>query len=94
VTPVNSPQQSAAVGTAFAAPLAATVVSGQNPMSGAAVIFTASATGASGTFANGTNTETDTTNANGVATSTTFTANATAGERELFEGTHCTLLGL
>jgi hypothetical protein len=79
VTPVTSSQQSAAVGTAFAASLAATVVSGQSPVSGATVTFTAPATGASGTFANGTNTETDTTNASGVATSTTFTANATAG---------------
>jgi hypothetical protein len=79
VTPVASSQQSAAVGTAFGAPLAASVVSGQNPVSGATVTFTAPATGASGTFANGTNTETDTTNANGVATSTTFTANTTAG---------------
>jgi hypothetical protein len=43
------------------------------------VTFTAPATGASGTFANGTNTETDTTNASGVASSTTFTANATIG---------------
>jgi len=79
VTPVTSPSQSAAVGTAFAVPLAATVVSGQHPVSGAVVTFTAPTTGASGTFANGTNAETDTTNANGVATSTTFTANAIIG---------------
>jgi len=79
VTSTTGPSQSAAINTAFAAPLAATVVSGQNPVSGAAVTFTAPATGASGTFANGTNTETDTTNASGVATSTTFTANAIIG---------------
>jgi hypothetical protein len=79
VTPVTFSSQSAAVGTAFAAPLAATVASGQTPMSGAAVTFTAPTTGASGTFANGTNTETDMTNANGVATSTAFTANTTVG---------------
>ena len=48
-------------------------------MSGATVTFTAPASGASGTFTGGTNTETDTTNASGVATSTTFTANATVG---------------
>jgi len=76
----GSPSQSAAINTAFGAPLIATVVSnGQNPVSGVIVTFTAPATGASGTFANGTSTETDTTNANGVATSTTFTANQTIG---------------
>jgi hypothetical protein len=72
--------QSAAINTAFAAPLAATVQdSGQNPVSGVVVTFTAPTTGASGTFANGTNTDTETTNASGVATSTTFTANGTVG---------------
>ena len=72
--------QSASINTAFPAPLVATVVdSGKNPVSGAVVTFTAPATGASGTFANGTATETDTTNASGLATSTTFTANGTSG---------------
>jgi hypothetical protein len=72
--------QSAALNTAFAAPLVATVTMGGSPVSGAFVIFTAPATGASGTFAsNSSNTETDTTNASGVATSSTFTANGTIG---------------
>ena len=70
--------QSAAVNTAFA-PLVATVTMGGSPVSGAFVIFTAPATGASGTFANGTTTETDTTNASGVVTSSVFTANGTLG---------------
>ena len=72
--------QATPINTAFASPLVATVVdSGQNPVSGALVTFTAPATGASGTFANGTATETDLTNADGIATSTTFNANGTSG---------------
>src|ERR1700691_402511 len=71
--------QSAALNTAFAAPLVASVTMGGSPVSGAFVVFTAPATGASGTFAGGTSTETDTTNASGVATSSTFTANGTLG---------------
>ena len=72
--------QSAAVDTAFAMPLAATVLdSNSNPASGVSVTFTAPATGASGTFVNGTTTENDTTDANGMATSTIFSANATTG---------------
>jgi hypothetical protein len=71
--------QSATIATAFAAPLAATVTRGGHPASGLAVVFTAPTSGASGTFANGTNTETDTTNASGVATSSAFTANDTSG---------------
>src|SRR5271166_5743009 len=66
--------QSTALNTPFAAPLVATVTMGSTPVAGAFVVFTAPASGASGTFANGTNTETDTTNSSGVA-STTFTAN-------------------
>ncbi|MGA9472485.1 MAG: hypothetical protein WBV36_08475 [Terriglobales bacterium] len=71
--------QSTALNTAFAAPLVATVTMGSTPVAGAFVVFTAPAAGASGTFANGTNTETDTTNSSGVATSTTLTANGTIG---------------
>ena len=52
---------------------------GGNPVSGVMVTFTAPGSGASGTFANGTATTTATTNASGVATSSTFMANATAG---------------
>jgi hypothetical protein len=72
--------QSAALNTTFAAPLVATVTMGGSPVSGAFVVFTAPATGASGTFAStSTNTETDTTNASGIATSSMFTANGTFG---------------
>src|SRR5258708_40043603 len=70
--------QSAAINTAFAAHLEATVKdAGNNPVSGVLVTFTAPTSGVSGTFAGGVNTAT--TNVSGVATSTTFTANATAG---------------
>ncbi len=71
--------QSTTVSTAFAAPLVATVTTGGSPTSGATVTFTAPSSGASGTFANGTTTDTETTDASGVATSTAFTANGTAG---------------
>ena len=72
--------QTATVSTAFTDPLVATVTdSDGNPVSGASVTFKAPSSGASGAFANGTNTETDTTDANGDATSSTFTANATSG---------------
>src|ERR1035438_8772853 len=72
--------QDTPVGKAFGAPLMATVLDANGyPVTGATVTFTAPASGASGTFANGTATETDTTNASGVATSSTFTANATSG---------------
>jgi len=70
--------QSAAINTAFAAQLVATVTTGGTPTSGVVVTFTAPATGASGTFSNGTNTIMVTTGANGQA-SATFTANGTAG---------------
>jgi protocatechuate 3,4-dioxygenase beta subunit len=72
--------QAAAVGSVFAAPLVATVVdSDSNPVSGAAITFIAPRIGASGTFANGTSSETDTTNTSGVASSSPFTANPTVG---------------
>ncbi len=73
--------QSAAIGTAFAAPLTATVTTGGTPTSGVSVTFTAPASGASGTFATTTPgaTDTEVTNASGVATSQVFTANTTAG---------------
>jgi hypothetical protein len=81
ITATSGSLQDAVISTAFGAPLVATVVDvNQNPVSGASVTFTAPATGAGGTFAsNSTNTETDTTGANGQATSSTFTADATAG---------------
>ena len=71
--------QATTVGTAFAAPLVATVTTGGTPTAGVTVTFTAPASGASGTFSGGTATETDTTDSNGVATSSAFTANATTG---------------
>ena len=72
--------QSASINTAFGSVLTATVKdAANNPVSNAVVTFTAPANGASGTFANGTATTTTTTNTSGVATSSTFTANSTAG---------------
>ncbi|MFZ3263480.1 MAG: hypothetical protein WA172_05735 [Terriglobales bacterium] len=79
IAPTSGTPQSASVNTAFPAKLVAIVTMGGSPVSGAFVTFTAPATGASGTFASGTNSETDTTNASGVVTSTTFTANGTLG---------------
>lgn len=71
--------QRAVVSSAFAQPLVATVVDQDgNPFSGISVTFAAPSSGASGTFSNHTTTETDTTDANGHATSSPFTANATA----------------
>jgi len=72
--------QSAAVNTTFTAPLVATVTMGGSPVSGVFVVFTAPATGASGTFATTlSNAETDTTNSSGVAMSSPFTANGIVG---------------
>ncbi|MGB8832025.1 MAG: hypothetical protein WCC95_07745 [Candidatus Sulfotelmatobacter sp.] len=79
ITATSGGGQSAAVGAAFAAPLVATVTSNGTAASGVSVTFTAPASGASGTFANGNATESDTTNSSGVATSSAFTANSTAG---------------
>jgi hypothetical protein len=79
IAPTSGSPQSAAVNTQFPAPLIATVTMGGAPVSGAFVTFTAPSTGASGTFANGTNSETDTTDASGMVTSTPFTANGTLG---------------
>jgi len=71
--------QTAATGKAFAGPLTATVTANGVRMSGEKVTFTAPTSGASGTFANGSASETDITNSNGVATSSTLTANSTGG---------------
>lgn len=68
----------ATVTTTYGAPLTATVTANGTPVGTVAVTFTAPSSGPSGTFANGTNTETDMT-VSGVATSTAFTANGTAG---------------
>jgi hypothetical protein len=80
ISATSGTPQNAGVGTAFGAPLVATVTSGGSPASGVSVTFTAPANGASGTFTTSSAaTETDTTNASGVATSSVFTANTTAG---------------
>src|SRR5579859_1052883 len=80
INATSGSSQSAAIHTAFAAPLVATVVdSGQNPVSGVIVTFTAPSSGPSGTFANGTASETDTTNASGMAVSSKLTANGVSG---------------
>jgi hypothetical protein len=73
--------QNATVGTAFS-PLAVTVWDALgNPVSGAIVVFSVPASGASGTFAGGVNTVA--TNASGVAIAATFTANGRAGSYSL-----------
>jgi len=70
--------QSTGINTAFSGALAATVTDGSgNPVSGVKVTFTAPVTGASGSFAGGTNTAT--TGLSGLATSPAFTANGTPG---------------
>jgi hypothetical protein len=70
--------QSTTVGTAFAAPFVATVTVGGKPASGIAVTFTAPSDPGC-TFANETNTETDTTDSTGTATSSVCTADTVAG---------------
>ncbi len=79
ITASGGTAQSAAGGKPFAAPLAATVTTNGVATGGETVTFTAPASGASGTFANGSTTETDATNNDGVAKSSTFTANSVAG---------------
>jgi hypothetical protein len=70
--------QSAAINTAFASPLQATVKDAQgDPTSGVTVTFSVPARGASATFAGGVNTAV--TNGVGLATSLPFTGNGVAG---------------
>ena len=72
--------QSAQVGTAYALPLTVQVTDDHgNPVPDTTVTFTAPSSGPSGTFANGSTTDTETTNSQGYATSTVFTADSTAG---------------
>jgi len=72
--------QRAAINTQFGKVLVATVLDHLgNPLGGQQVVFTAPSAGATGKFLGGTNSETQTTDANGKATSSPFTANATAG---------------
>ena len=80
ITATSGSAQRTVISKPFSAPLVATVFdSFLNPVSGVAVTFSAPASGASGTFSNGTTMETDTTDVNGMATSTVFSANATTG---------------
>lgn len=75
----NTASQSAAGGKTFASPFSVTVTENGIQVSGEKVTFTAPSSGASGTFANGTTTDTEITDPQGVATSTAFTANTTGG---------------
>jgi hypothetical protein len=82
VVPTAGSGQSAAVGTAFATTLSATIEDSHgNPVlvPGTTVTFTAPGSGSSGTFVGGSNSYSTTTNSFGVATSTTFTAGPTPG---------------
>ncbi len=71
--------QTTNVNTQFALPLQVKVTESGNVIAGDTAVFTASATSASGTFANMSNKDTAITNASGLATSHTFTANNTPG---------------
>jgi hypothetical protein len=72
--------QSVAINTAFPINFSVTVLdAGGVAINGATVTFTAPGSGASGTFAGGTNVKTATTNSSGVATATVYTSNSTVG---------------
>ena len=71
--------QSALPNAAFSAPLVATVTRGGKPVVGAQVTFAGPASGATGTFVNGTASDSATTDATGAATSSAFSANSTPG---------------
>ena len=75
---VGTPQ-SATINTTFATQLQATVTESGAPKSGVSVSFTAPATGAGGTFANGNRSVSVVTDSNGVATAPVFTADGSAG---------------
>ena len=80
VSTVAGSGQSATVATAFTSALTAQVSDQYgNSVSGATVTFTAPATGATGSFANATNSTTAITASNGQATSSSLTANTNAG---------------
>ena len=72
--------QFAASGQPYAIPLSVPVKDGNNnPLQGVGATFAAPLFGVGGTFANGTVTTPAPTNASGIATASTFTANATIG---------------
>ncbi|MFC1414123.1 DNRLRE domain-containing protein [Streptacidiphilus sp. N1-12] len=80
VTAASGSGQTAAVGTAFAAPLAATVKdSGGAAVANVPVTFSTPVSGASAAFTGGASAITVNTDASGTATSPALTANATAG---------------
>jgi len=73
--------QTATPGSTFAIALGAEVMdSFGNPIPAIPIIFTAPTTGASGTFAGGSNSVTINTLSTGISTATAFTANSTAGQ--------------
>ncbi len=71
--------QTATINTQFSLPLKASVTETGNLIAGDTVVFTAPATGASGTFPGASRTDTVVTNASGIATSRVFTANNIIG---------------
>jgi hypothetical protein len=79
ITATNGTTQSSAGGKMFSAPLSVSVTTNGVRTSGEKVTFTAPASGASGTFANGTATDVEITNSVGTATSSAFTANTAGG---------------
>jgi hypothetical protein len=79
LTLTSGSEQSAASGKSFGSTLTVTVTTSGVRTGGERVTFTAPTSGASGTFANGSNTESDVTDDTGVATSSTFTANGVGG---------------
>ncbi|HWS71259.1 MAG TPA: hypothetical protein VN605_04065, partial [Thermoanaerobaculia bacterium] len=85
IATVAGTPQSTNVNTAFGTALQAKVTdSGNNPLAGVSVTFTAPASGASGTFAAS---SIVVTNASGIATAPTFTANGTAGSYNVVAST-------
>ena len=79
VTAASGSGQEALANAAFSVPLVAKVTTDGTPTSGVEVTFTAPSSGAAGTFANGTTTDTEMTDSRGTATSSTLSANATSG---------------
>ncbi len=87
ITVAGGNSQTAVKNDIYTAALQAKVVDANgNPVSGKTVTFTAPASGAGGTFMNGTNQDTETTGPDGIATSSTFTANGTVGSYTVTAG--------
>jgi len=84
ITPMAGTPQSHAIGTAFSQRLVATVMQNGAPAVGITVTFNAPKSGASGTFSDtGTDTTKATTDASGLATTSVFIANKTAGDYQV-----------